>query len=98
MSTVVIAIVCFAVAFVAGAVLSKVYFRVHAASGSVDAQMDQQRRRYRKRVDDLQTIIRRHEESQDEIRKKLAKFRAVTEARSTHAPHPMDEPRGTAAV
>jgi predicted flap endonuclease-1-like 5' DNA nuclease len=91
MSTVVIALVCFAVAFVAGAVLSKVYFSVHGAAGPVDAQLDQQRRRYRKRVDDLQNIIQRHEESQDEIRKKLEKFRAVTEARRGHAPHSTDE-------
>lgn len=91
MPTVVIALVCFAVAFVAGAVLSKVYFSVHGATGTVDARLDKQRRRYRKRVDDLQKIIRRHEESQDEIRKKLERFRAVTEARSAPGPSRTEE-------
>lgn len=83
MTTIVIALVSFAVAFVAGAVLSKVYFNVHRGGdgSSIDVQLNEQRRRYRKRVEALQKVIRRHEQSQDEIRRKLETFKAVTDAR-----------------
>ena len=74
MVTVVIALISFAVAFVAGGVLSKAYFNVRAAADVTDQAMDEQRQHYRKRIDTLQRIIRRHEESLEEIRQKVQEF------------------------
>jgi hypothetical protein len=56
MASVVIALVSFAVAFVAGGVISKAYFAVHGPGerASTEAQLNEQRRRYRKRIDALQ--------------------------------------------
>jgi len=74
MITVVIALISFAVAFVAGGVLSKAYFNVRTA-GDVESQaMDEQRQHYRKRIDTLQRIILQHEESLEQIRKKVQVF------------------------
>jgi len=80
MATVVIALVSFAVAFLAGGVLSKAYFAVRRTrnDGTTEAQLNEQRRRYRKRVDALQLTIRRHEDKQEEIKQKLTAFRKST--------------------
>lgn len=76
MLTVVIALVCFAVAFVGGGVLSKAYFATRGAPDSVDrnklhALLRAQRVRYRKRMVALNNVIRRHEETRDQVRDKL---------------------------
>ena len=76
MLTVVIALVCFAVAFVIGGVLSKAYFVTRGESGAVSrnqlhALLQAQRVRYRKRMIALNNVIRRHEETRDQIREKL---------------------------
>ena len=39
-----------------------------------DQAMDEQRQHYRKRIDTLQRIIRRHEESLEQIRQKVHEF------------------------
>jgi len=74
MVTVVIALISFAVAFVAGGVLSKAYFNVRATDDVKGQAMDEQRQHYRKRIDTLQRIIRRHEESLEQIRQKVHEF------------------------
>jgi len=76
MLTTVIALVCFAVAFVSGGVLSKAYFVTRGEPDSVGrnklhALLQAQRVRYRKRMIALNNVIRRHEETRDQIRDKL---------------------------
>ncbi len=76
MLTTVIALVCFAVAFVSGGLLSKAYFVTRGAPDSVGrnklhALLQAQRVRYRKRMIALNNVIRRHEETRDQIRDKL---------------------------
>ena len=73
MSTVVIALVCFAVAFISGSMLSKAFF---VTRGSVDrnklhALLQAQRARYRKRLIALNNVIGLHETTRDQIRDKL---------------------------
>ncbi|MFQ5633701.1 MAG: helix-hairpin-helix domain-containing protein [Gammaproteobacteria bacterium] len=84
MATFVIALISFSVAFVAGAILSKAYFAVHGAGDRAAAgeQADEQRRRYRKRVDALQQVIHRHEDAQEQIKAKLRDFRKATRTRA----------------
>lgn len=77
MLTVVIGLICFAVAFVVGGVLSKVYFTTQGSSAPVDraklhALLQAQRVRYRKRMIALNNVIRRHEDTRDQVRGKLA--------------------------
>jgi len=76
MLTAVIALVCFAVAFVSGGVLSKAYFVTRGEPDSVSrnklhALLQAQRVRYRKRMIALNNVIRRHEETRGQIRNKL---------------------------
>jgi predicted flap endonuclease-1-like 5' DNA nuclease len=76
MLTVVIALVCFAVAFVGGGILSKAYFVTRGDSGAINRDQLQpllqaQRVRYRKRIIALKNVIQRHEEARDQIREKL---------------------------
>lgn len=80
MATVVIALISFAVAFLAGGLLSKAYLTVHGTGDAATAkrQLDDQRRRYRQRVDELQATIRRHEDAQEQIKKKLRDFQNST--------------------
>ena len=73
MSPVVIALVCFAVAFISGSMLSKAFF---VTRGSVDrnklhALLQAQRARYRKRLIALNNVIGLHETTRDQIRDKL---------------------------
>ncbi|MDH3977829.1 MAG: hypothetical protein OEU86_04885 [Gammaproteobacteria bacterium] len=104
MSTLIIALICFAVAFVSGGLLSKAYFlsrtgpqedvfgndapapvehqnqsqnETHAeSSGDISREklnslLQAQRIRYRKRMVALNNVIKRHEETRDQIREKL---------------------------
>ncbi len=74
MTTVIIALVSFAVAFAAGFAVSKAYFTVHGlgdAAASARKQLKEQRQHYRKRIDELQGSIRDHEDAQELMRKKL---------------------------
>lgn len=74
MAPVVVALITFAVAFVAGAVLSKAYFAVQHGSSDARArrQLDAQRQRYRKRLGALQNAIRQREDAHAELLVKLA--------------------------
>lgn len=86
MSTLVIALVCFAVAFVGGGILSKAYFTAHGSSqaggrNKTHALLQAQRNRYRKRVDALNNVIRLHEETRGQIREKLAGIESRDEER-----------------
>ena len=76
MLTTVTALVCFAIAFISGGLLSKAYFMTRSAPDSVGrnklhALLQAQRVRYRKRMLALNNVIRRHEETRDQIRDKL---------------------------
>jgi len=76
MLTVVIGLVCFAVAFISGGVLSKAYFTTRDAPDAVDRNklhtlLEAQRARYRKRMMAMHNVIRRHEATRDQIRDKL---------------------------
>lgn len=92
MTTVVIALLTFVAAFLAGAVLSKAYFAVHGGG------VDEQRSKYRKRIDDLQAVIRRHEESQAEIRNKLETFRKKTVSKARSGTRTKNEAEGLHAT
>ncbi len=77
MSTAVIALVCFAVAFISGSMLSKAFFLTRGTPGGVDqkklhALLQAQRIRYRKRLVALNNVIGRHEEVRNQIRDKVA--------------------------
>jgi predicted flap endonuclease-1-like 5' DNA nuclease len=79
MSTIVIALICFAVAFVSGGLLSKAYFVTRNAPESIGRNklhtlLQAQRARYRKRMIALNNVIRRHEETRVQIHDKLAKI------------------------
>ncbi len=79
MLTVVIALISFAIAFVCGGVLSKAYFATRDPSDAVGRKklhelLQAQRVRYRKRMAALNNVIRRHEETRDQIRDKLSKI------------------------
>jgi predicted flap endonuclease-1-like 5' DNA nuclease len=79
MSTIVIALICFAVAFVSGGLLSKAYFVTRNAPESIGRNklhtlLQAQRVRYRKRMIALNNVIRRHEETRVQIHDKLAKI------------------------
>jgi predicted flap endonuclease-1-like 5' DNA nuclease len=74
MTTVIIALVSFAIAFAAGFAVSKAYFTVHGlgdAAASARKQLKEQRQHYRKRIDELQGSIRDREDAQELMRKKL---------------------------
>ena len=88
MLTVIIALICFAVAFVAGGVLSKAYFATRGDANSVDrnklhALLQAQQVRYRKRMIALNTVIRRHEKTRDEIREKLTTIKSRYDEQDT---------------
>jgi predicted flap endonuclease-1-like 5' DNA nuclease len=95
MFTVVTALISFAVAFVAGGLLSKAYFAVRSAADSEDQRLDEQRQHYRKRIDTLQQIIRRHEDSLEKIKLKLQEFqqRQVRRNKATPPKAKFDELR-----
>ncbi|MAF84156.1 MAG: hypothetical protein CL797_08645 [Chromatiales bacterium] len=76
MLTAVIALISFAVAFVGGCVMTKAYFLTKGAPdlvhrNKVHALLQAQRVRYRKRLVALNNVIRRHEDTRDQIREKL---------------------------
>ncbi|MFW2406010.1 MAG: helix-hairpin-helix domain-containing protein [Gammaproteobacteria bacterium] len=80
MTTVIIVLVSFAIAFVAGFAVSKAYFTVHGlgdAGASARKQLKEQRQHYRKRIDELQGSIRDHEDAQELMRKKLGEMQAA---------------------
>lgn len=83
MSPVIVALLSFAIAFVAGAMLSKAFFTTRAqATDMVErekhhALLKAQRSRYRKRVMALHNLVRRHEETQQQIKEKLAHYHQV---------------------
>jgi len=86
MSTLVIALVCFAVAFVSGGVLSKAYFTAHGppqvgGRSKTHALLHAQRNQYRKRLAALNNVIRLHEETRSQIREKLASIESMNEER-----------------
>lgn len=93
MTTVVIALVSFAVAFVAGGLLSKVYFTVHGAddSAATKTELTEQRRRYRKRIDALQRVIKRHEDAQAQLKAKLTRYHKATAKHSLNPIPPSDD-------
>jgi predicted flap endonuclease-1-like 5' DNA nuclease len=80
MSLAVVSLVSFAVAFMAGGLLSKAYFAMQSPQGdSVERQdhhklLKAQRSRYRKRVTALHNVIRRHEEARELVRNKISVF------------------------
>lgn len=92
----VISLICFAVAFVIGGVLSKAYFVTRGETGSVDRNklhelLQTQRMRYRKRLIALNNVIRRHEETRDQIRERLTNI----ESRHTEQGKLLSETRTT---
>ena len=79
MSTIVIVLICFAVAFISGGLLSKAYFVTRGAPEPVARNklhtlLQAQRDRYRKRMIALNNVIRRHEKTREQIHDKLAKI------------------------
>jgi len=93
MATVVIALVSFACAFVAGGMLSKVYFTVHGAGAdtTTETELNEQRRRYRKRIDALQRVIERHEDAQALLKVKLTRHQTATAKHTLNPIPPSDE-------
>ncbi len=80
LTTVVIGLVCFAVAFISGGALSKAYFATRGAPNTIGrkklhALLQAQRIRYRKRMIALNNVILRHENTRDQIRDKLTNFK-----------------------
>ena len=88
MSWLVIALLSFAIAFVAGALLSKAFFATQSPAQDVIARdqhhalLKAQRSRYRKRVHALANVLRRHEDTQGKIKEKLAEYHQAMEARA----------------
>jgi predicted flap endonuclease-1-like 5' DNA nuclease len=77
MLTVVFVLACSACALVCGGILGKAYFATRrdddsAHRGKTQTLLEAQRARYRKRVTALNNVIRRHEETRDQIREKLS--------------------------
>ena len=77
MLTVVIVLACSAVAFVCGGMLGKAYSATRntvepVGREKLHALLQAQRDRYRKRMTALNNVIRRHEETRDQIRETLA--------------------------
>lgn len=87
MSPLIVALLSFAVAFVAGAMLSKaLYASQGQATDMVErekhhALLKAQRSRYRKRVAALYHLVRRHEATQQQIKEKLVHYQKVMESR-----------------
>jgi len=93
MATVVIALVSFAFAFVAGGMLSKVYFTMHGAGdgAATETELNEQRRRYRKRIEALQRVIQRHEDAQAQLKVKLTRHQTATAKHTLNPIPPSDE-------
>lgn len=101
MTTFIIALVSFAIAFVAGFAVSKAYFNVHGlgdAGVSARKQLREQRQHYRKRIDELQGSIRDHEDAQELMRKKLADMQESVQRSRKQAARAKPEPAGAANV
>jgi len=88
MSTLVVALLSFAIAFIAGALLSKAFFATQSPKQDMVARKEHhallkaQRSRYRKRVHALSNVVRLHEETQGKIKEKLAEYHQAMEARA----------------
>jgi len=88
MSSLIVALLSFAIAFIAGAMLSKAFFATQNQSTNMiereqhHALLKAQRSRYRKRVAALYHLVRRHEDTQRQIKDKLAQYRKVMESRA----------------
>jgi predicted flap endonuclease-1-like 5' DNA nuclease len=88
MSSLIVALISFAIAFVSGALLSKAFFATQSAAKDViapeqhHALLKAQRSRYRKRVHALSNVVRRHEDTQKKIKEKLTEYHQAMEART----------------
>ena len=88
MSTLVVALLSFAVAFVSGALLSKAFFATQLPERDVIAReqhhvlLKAQRSRYRKRVHALSNVVSRHEDTQAKIKEKLSEYHQAMEAQA----------------
>lgn len=83
MANFVVALISFAIAFVAGGALCKAYLSVRGADhAAAQSRLDEQRRRYRKRIDSLQQVISRHEEARQQLKEKLQRQQQMTAKRS----------------
>jgi predicted flap endonuclease-1-like 5' DNA nuclease len=91
MSTLVVALLSFAIAFVSGALLSKAFFAAQSPAQDMIAReqhhalLKAQRSRYRKRVHALSNLLRRHEDTQAKIKEKLSAYHQAMEARAASA-------------
>ena len=83
MSTLTVALLTFAIAFIAGAMLGKAVFTSQKpAADAIDRDkhhelLKAQRTRYRKRVAALYNLVRRHEATQEQIKQKLVHYRRL---------------------
>ncbi len=87
MPPLVIALVSFAVAFISGWTLSKVYFRIRAVAADTSKQdlhnlLRAQRSRYRRKVQVLHDQVRKHESTRGAIRQKLEKLQPALDAKT----------------
>jgi predicted flap endonuclease-1-like 5' DNA nuclease len=88
MSSLVVALLSFAIALVIGALLSKAFFATQSPAKDVIARdqhhalLKAQRSRYRKRVHALHNAVRRHEDTQRKIKEKLAEYHQTMKARA----------------
>jgi len=88
MSSLVVALLSFAIAFVAGALLSKAFFATQSPAQDVIAReqhhalLKAQRSRYRKRVQALSNVVSLHEDTQGKIKEKLAEYHQAMESRA----------------
>lgn len=88
MSSLIVALLSFAIAFVAGALISKAFFATQTPAKDVIAReqhhalLKAQRSRYRKRVHALHNLVRRHEDTQQKIKVKLTEYHQAMEARA----------------
>ena len=88
MSSLIVALISFAIAFCAGALLSKAFFATQATPRDAIAREEHhallkaQRSRYRKRVHALSNVVGLHEDTQGKIKEKLAEYHREMEARA----------------
>lgn len=88
MLNVVFVLACSACAFVCGGILGKAWFATRKTEEpdnreSTQTLLEAQRVRYRKRMEALNNVIRRHEETRKQIREKLTEIEAKYEQRGT---------------
>lgn len=92
MSPLTVALLTFAVAFIAGAIFGKAFFATKVEAGDMvdrdqhHALLRAQRSRYRKRVSALHNLVRRHEAKQAQIRQTLLRYRQAMATRGEPNP------------